>query len=465
MRNLLKTYLVCSLILITFQANAQVNKATYDEAVDYINCRISELSFRDQAKQPHLVDFQTASNKCDMSSFKGSFHTTLKAFLTQRSLIKNQALATYIQTLKTKYKPDYQADDLLTYLMDTLMTAPTFKTFEGKHQLSYPSMEEELTKDIFELFGLAAREVEFDDENNVIEGEIKTFTDSTNTYLQQDGGVANEELYSEEGERKPTIEQRNKDNVLVNQDRSFFDKYRWAIFAILILGAIGYWWFTRGGFSKISAPSTNNTSPKSKTSSGEVDQLNTQLDELRATGVSLQEEVDVLRFRVKEFENRLLYKKEVDIIETIEPETDQNQPVLIEDVKSDVISQNLILEEDNFPGDLVKMIQGEAFFMPIPNAYGIFDLKEATAVFKRPYSVYLFKVISEDGNQAEFSIYEDIATMLRALDNFDEYLRPACRSTAILHKNATKIITEEKGLAIREGKEWKVVTKAVVRYG
>ena len=251
MKNLLKTYLVCTLILIAFQTNAQVNKATYDEAVDYINCRIAELSFRDQAKQPHLVDFQAASNKCDMSSFKGSFHTTLKAFLAKRSLIKNQALATYVQTLKIKYKADYPADDLLAYLMDTLMTAPTFKTFESKHQISYPSMEEELTKDIFELFGLAVREVNFDDENNAIEGGTKTFTDSTNTYVQQDGGVANEELYSEEGERKPTIDQRNKDNVLANQDRSFFNKYRWAIFAILILGAIGYWWFTRGGFSKI----------------------------------------------------------------------------------------------------------------------------------------------------------------------------------------------------------------------
>lgn len=465
MKNLLKTYLVCSLILIAFQTNAQVKKATYDEAVDYINCRIAELSFRDQPKQPHLVEFQTASNKCDMSNFKGSFYTTLKAFLTKRALGKNQQLATYVQTLKTKYKANYQADDLFNYLMDTLLTAPTFKTFESKHQISYPSLELQLTKDIYELFGLAARNVDFDDEGNAIEGETNTFTDSTNTYVQQDGGVANEELYSEEGEQKPTLDQRNKDNVLANQDRSFFDKYRWAIFAILILGAIGYWWFTRGGFSKISTPSLNNLSPKSKTNTAEVERLNEQLSELKTTGVSLQEEVDVLRFRVKDFENRLLNKKEGDLIETIEPETVEEKPLFIEDITADLISQNVISEDDNVSEGAINMIQGEAFFMPIPNAYGVFDLGEATSVFKRPYSVYLFKIISEDGNQAEFSIYEDIATMLRALDNFNEYLRPACRSTSILHKNATKIINEEKGLAIREGKEWKVVTKAVVRYG
>ena len=465
MKNLFKIYLVLGLTFLTFKANAQVDKAIYDEAVDYINCRIAELSFRDQPKQPHLADFQATTQKCDMSEFKGSFHTTLKAFLTQRSLGKNQQLATYIQTLKTKYKADYQSDDLFNYLMDTLITAPTFKTFESKHQISYPRMEEELTKDIYELFGLASRNANFDDENNAIEGQVNTFTDSTNTYLQQDGGAANKELYSEEGEQKPTFNQINKDNVLANQDRSFFEKYRWAIFAILILGAIGYWWFSKGrSFSKISTPSIGNSSPRSKANATEVDELNSQLDELRTTGISLQEEVDVLRFRVKEFETRLLNKKTGDLIDAIEPEIVESESVLIEEIGTNLIGQNVISDDDTSE-NLISMVKGEAFFMPIPSPSGIFDLREATSTFKRPYSVYLFNVTSEDGNQAEFCVHDDIATMLRALDNFDEYLRPACRSTAILHKNATKIITEENGLAIREGNEWKVVTKAVVRYG
>ena len=54
--------------------------------------------------------------------------------------------------------------------------------------------------------------------------------------------------------------------------------------------------------------------------------------------------------------------------------------------------------------------------------------------------------------------------MIRALDNHEKYIKPACRSNAILHKNATKIITDKKGLAIREGDSWRVIEKAIIRY-
>ena len=102
--------------------------------------------------------------------------------------------------------------------------------------------------------------------------------------------------------------------------------------------------------------------------------------------------------------------------------------------------------------------------MAIPNENGNFDTTQVSDIFKRPNSVYEFSIISKDGNQAEFNVYDDIATMIRALDNFDKYIKPACRSNRILHKNATKIITDTKGLAIKEGNSWRVIEKAIIRY-
>ena len=102
--------------------------------------------------------------------------------------------------------------------------------------------------------------------------------------------------------------------------------------------------------------------------------------------------------------------------------------------------------------------------MPKPSQNGAFSVRKGRTDFKRGESVYKFDIISDDNRQAEFAIYRDIATMIRAIDNVEAYLKPVCRSNAILHISATKIITIEKGLAILEDHEWRVVKKAVIKY-
>ena len=456
MKSILKIICLICLTLTSFSLTAQeVDNATFNEAVDYINCKIAELSMVDQIGQPNLADYQTKAFKCDMSQFDGKFYPILNQLLADKKLGKNQQLATFINSFKTKYDNEKSADDLFSLLMEDLMIQQPIEQFKGRHSTNYPSLETEMAKSVYELFGVAARQVQPDD-NSVIEQETQTFRDSSQgeDYMHRDGGLANDEIIQEEEEDNPTMPD-------LAQHQSFFAKYRWYIFGFLVLFALGYFWFTRGANVRMNNPITSNSSQK-RASNSELGALQGQIEELQATGLTLQEEVTMLRHRINEFEAR------------IDDDVPYNNPTLdisnketsfIEDINEDAIHQNIIDDNDEeLETGGIPMTKGTAFFMPIPTINGVFTMDEATTIFKRPYSVYIFTITSADGKQAEFKIYEDIATMIRALDKYDEYVRPACRSQAILHKSATKIITEDHGLAIKDGNAWKVVTKAVVRY-
>jgi hypothetical protein len=404
--------------------------------------------------------------QCDLSAIQGSFNTALQSFLSRRRLINNIKLATFINALKTRYNSEYSRDQMYKLVVDTLMNTQTLISFKNSHQGTFSVVEKQVEQQIFELFRIADRDADLDNVR-VNEGEVTTFTDSNEideNYQNLDGGKrSNNELVtdSEQKKKKPT-----SDRTVSLTEPSFFDKYRWHILGILLIAGLGYYWFTRSSssFSGISNPlATNNVSERPKKKTGEMQSLSSQLEDMKKSEIDLQEQITQLQFKVEKFE-KLLNDKGIDT-STIEEEE------LIEDVVFDDIEEgeidNNIIDDDDLDKSLigaVDMTKGTHFFLSIPNADGVFDGNQATDEFKRPYSVYVFTVISDDGKQAEFKIHEDIATMIRALDNFDEYLRPACRSGSILHKNATKIITSENGLAIKEDGDWKVVTKAVIHY-
>lgn len=460
------------LLLLSFGSTSlqaqDVDKQTFDEAIDYLNCRIAELSMADQRGRPHYVAFRNQMVQCDLSEIKGSFHTTLQAFLSRRRLVKSMQLATFIDALKIRYKSDYSRENMYKLVVDTLMNSQTLLDFKQKHQLTISAVETQVQQQIYELFRVADRDADIDNVR-VNEGEVSTFTDSSeidDNYQNLDGGKrSNNELVtdSEEKDKEP-----EGDRTVSLTEPTFFDNYRWHILGILMIAGLGYYWFTRSSspFTSIKNPLATDNRGKGnpRISNDEVQNLRNQLEEMKQSEIDLQEQITQLQFKVEKFAE-LLNDKGVDTTTIIEEE-ELIEDVAFDDIEEDVIDNNLI-DDDDLEKSLigtVDMAKGANFFLPIPNAEGIFDGNQATDEFKRPHSVYIFTVISDDGKQAEFKIHEDIATMIRALDNFDDYLRPACRSGSILHKNATKIITSENGLAIQEDGKWKVVTKAVIHY-
>jgi len=444
-----------------------VDKQTFDEAIDYLNCRIAELSMADQRGRPHYKSFKDKMVLCDMTQFEGSFHTTLQAFLKSKRLVKSMQLAQLINALKTRYESSYNKDQLYRLVVDTLMKTPTLSSFKTKHQATFSVTETQINQQVYELFRVAESDIDFDD-RKITEGEVTTFTDSNEidgNYQNLDGGKnSNNELVTDSEQKK---KKRNiNDNVSLTQE-SFFDKYRWHILGLLLLASMGYYWFTRSGstFKGIRNPANTTNTAQPKVVSGEMGGLLSQLEELKQSEIDLQEQITQLQFKVDRFE-LLLNNKGIDT-SMIEDEPDEVvEDVVFDDVDEKAIDDNKITDEDIETSliSTIQMAKGASFFLSMPSTDGIFNGNQATEEFKRPYSIYLFTIISEDGKQAEFKVHEDIATMIRALDSFDEYLRPACRSGSILHKNATKIITSENGLAIQEDGDWKVVTKAVIHY-
>lgn len=462
--------------MLAFSQN--VSKEKYNTLIDYINCKCTELSFKDQPRQPNLISFQNVTNHCDIRELDSNFYNdVLIKYLRDKGLFKNETLAKGLNTYKVEYKSNYTPEELGKFVVDTLMKQRTMTTFAAKHQLSYPVMESQIRKMTFEYFGYKRNtNVDATNEAETIR-ETNTFTDSTkrDKYSHLDGGnKANSELETDEYEES---EKDYNHNYEEEHHKSFFEKYRtYLLLGILSVGLVLYWLsrFGGGSISKIFQPRETQEQSRMPLHS-DFENIKEQLNELRITSVSLQEEMNSLRFRFNELESKvngryldepLLDKEDIEVekedfeVIDLSKESSSDDDILFnfDDVNQDAIDDNIDPNSTEYTGI------GTTFFMTIPNENGNFDATQVSDIFKRPKSVYEFRIITKDGNQAEFNIHDDIATMIRALDNFEEYIKPACRSNAILHKNATKIITEKKGLALREGNSWRVVEKAIIRY-
>lgn len=180
-----------------------------------------------------------------------------------------------------------------------------------------------------------------------------------------------------------------------------------------------------------------------------LEKLTTQVKELRHENNSLKEELEVLSFRIANLDQPLEIEKTA--IETIHEKIENS---------IDEIDQ----VPEFIPEEIIESIILKEFYLPIPNPEGDFNADDAIENFKRAESVYQFRLLGDSTTEAEFKICDDVATMIRALDNPDVYLKPACRSNAIIPISATKILTDENGLVIFKNGEWNIVRKALIRY-
>lgn len=458
-----------------------VSQATFNEAIDYLNCKVAELSMKDQPGQPHYAIYIKTTNNCELDPNSESFYTVLKNFLNGRRLGKSQKLAAFINGLKSKYSTTYIATEQYALVIDTLMMTAPIQAFRKNHQTTFPAMQTDVERFVFERFGLATTNV---DNSAPIEGEVNNFGDTSDAYINQDGGASNNELSTDTDQIN-----REPDEEYSSNEPSLFEKNRWYILGFLLIGMLGWFWWQRREQLRMNVPNLQ-LQGNLAAIRGEIDSIKTQIEALKQQGNALQGEVERLRFRVNDFEQHYINTpllnpptttkekaeaaKEADhsfvIINSNNDNSNANDSsVEDEAILQEVIEDNIISDEDELATNeanftAVDLVAGTTFYLSIPAENGLFDSREATEVFKRPHSVYEFKIANDNNQKATFQIYDDIATMIRALDNYDEFLRPACRSNAILHKNATKIITSERGTAVYEGGYWRVVRKAVIHY-
>lgn len=473
-------YILLLLMTPILSLAQNIDNETYQEAVDYVNCKLAELSVKNQIERPHYASFQQATQGCDIRVMNQDFYdNVLKNFFVKRNLGGTQILVTSVNTIKvnSNNRPNYDAERLASYLVDTLLRkSQRVQRFIQKHQTSYYSLEGQMRTAVMAHFRGSTPQIENSEDTEdsaIIDKDINSFDDkSDNNYINNDGG----EQANSEMENDILEDQRDNSVFDEEEDQTFFQKNRTILLLSLItIGFILYYMNKRGATFSGRGNGTDGERTRLATPE-EFNQLREEISLMRHQTNSLEEDMNRLKFKFASLEEKLGVTPtdepiETDLLLEEETETEPVEEDVVIDLTQDTDTDDIVFNFDDVNQDAIddsidtsQSGIGHSFFMAIPDENGIFDSSFVSETFKRPISVYLFTITSKDGNQAEFSIHEDIATMIRALDNFDEYLRPACKSNAILHKNATKIVTESKGLAIREGNRWRVIEKANIHY-
>lgn len=218
--------------------NAQnVTRAAYEEAVDYINCQLAEVSLKDQSKQPHYEDFKVqVGDLCD--------YFALYEFLNTRKpqpLEKSLYLCQHINSYKYNYSAG-ESNRELYYLLSTELFADSMITaFASRHKASFPEAETKI-KDYLERNFLTAREVpqEFDD-------ATMPTVDTTITIADEEP-IADVELKEE----KPEEPKAEIDPALENQKRAERQKlarqllmYGLGLIAVIALFYFGLKWLEK----------------------------------------------------------------------------------------------------------------------------------------------------------------------------------------------------------------------------
>lgn len=72
--------------------------------------------------------------------------------------------------------------------------------------------------------------------------------------------------------------------------------------------------------------------------------------------------------------------------------------------------------------------------------------------------------IKDENNMVEFEFNSDGEYFSNAMYNPESFLNPACTALNQYNKDAKKIVTVKKGIAIKEGDKWVVQQKAEIRY-
>lgn len=425
-------------------AQGEEMEQLFEEAIDYINCAFAKQSLRDQPDKVLLSKFYHRFPTCgttENTDRTTDFFTDLMKFFQNNNLKSNQRLATSINNYKRTFDDEFgeelaagdvvDTEDIVS-LIDKIFQLPDIRKFNQNHPNTFGHLQREIQQGVSKILAGSKNDVEpvvRDYTNDETMDETTTAPESSRPiYPSSDfSNDYNERLF-----------------FRVVQNSAISRKSLLGLFVLIVFGLVGFF-----VIKNLSPQYPNNTSYPDleidhKATNKMMEKLMEEVKTLKKQNVNLKEEIEVLRFRVKD-----LQKKK----ETLPP-----PPPIPTTLKELVTSK----PKPKPPAPSAPILKN--FFMPIPSSTGIFSARDSHPNFKRRTSVYKFHIISDDGTQAEFEIHHDIATMIRALDEADTYLKPVCRSSSILPISATKIITVEKGIANLEYNEWKVIKKAVIRY-
>ena len=172
MRVLFTTLLI---VLSNWAAGQRISRESYDKAVDYLNCRISELSMQNDS---------TFSEKCPCE--KGVAYPDLLSYLKTKNAKATIALAEEINTLKSEGIKDSSSKEIVLFLSEEIFQNvqkyPRLSLFSSKRKdnADFATLLLVLKKDLGQLLLLSPPAPKAGLSENTAESSPTTPTDLQN---------------------------------------------------------------------------------------------------------------------------------------------------------------------------------------------------------------------------------------------------------------------------------------------
>lgn len=378
-----------------------VPKNKFEDAVDFINCRIVELSLKDFKENPKLYDNFKSQFPCDPSNIP--VYESIKSFFKSNPGIdKTRILSEEVNKLKTAYNPSWKdPKEAISFLTEDI-----FKKNQANKVLS----------NFFEI----RKDKGISDFQNELKTELLIILPP----IQIDNKEISD-LKNQIADLRYDLD-NSKSNTDYKITSSLIRVMNIVCLAIIFISVIFLLFRTSKLSSAIRRREKNKPTDFSpyKYIGNESQDLNSYKKEIESKINSAFKKIEIINEDIERLKN----------IQSAHKSKDETMPI--------------------FPSS--GGMKEEVFFLPSPNKDGSFNDSDKLLVFKESESLYVFTILQK--NRAEFTLTENSSSIKMALNLPDTYIKPVCESSNTFFPGATNIRVTSSGIAFKEMDKW-IVTQ------
>lgn len=386
-----------SICIISTGADTNVS---YNNAIDYLNCKFVELSIKNINNKEKLKAFQKVC-KCNNADFN-----EIKSGLNGLTLKKTDSLANNVNNIKQKMNSINNNDEFIISFLDELKKNNTTKQFytSNKANIDTIFISEEFKSKLQESGIWKVKASSNDSLENGIEGPENgtEISDTVNSDAEETG------------------------NKVLLYFSNIFTNLGLPIVVIILI--ILLFKKNKKQSSTESILNTILTDPKLK----EYIQKQAQLNPPVTNYFNKSDQLEDLKSRITDLE-KIVNSLKNDNREVMNPITTSNSEEKV-----------------------------EIFYLSTPNLDGSFNESSSSPMYKEGATIYKFTKTSF--NKAKFEIDSKSASMKLALQYPDKNIDPVCDAVGPYFPTATRIATIQPGEVELQGDKWIKITKAKISY-
>lgn len=392
-------FILCFMSICIISTGADTN-VSYNNAIDYLNCKFVELSIKNINNKEKLKAFQKVC-KCNNADFN-----EIKSGLNGLTLKKTDSLANNVNNIKQKMNSINNNDEFIISFLDELKKNNTTKQFytSNKANIDTIFISEEFKSKLQESGIWKVKASSNDSLENGIEGPENgtEISDTVNSDAEETG------------------------NKVLLYFSNIFTNLGLPIVVIILI--ILLFKKNKKQSSTESILNTILTDPKLK----EYIQKQAQLNPPVTNYFNKSDQLEDLKSRITDLE-KIVNSLKNDNREVMNPITTSNSEEKV-----------------------------EIFYLSTPNLDGSFNESSSSPMYKEGATIYKFTKTSF--NKAKFEIDSKSASMKLALQYPDKNIDPVCDAVGPYFPTATRIATIQPGEVELQGDKWIKITKAKISY-